>query len=190
MWNTFGTEEAKERKDRRLIKMRSADNPHLPPDFISRLEASYDPSLLAAYLQGEFTNLTTGQVYDRFDRAKHICRDLPDVSDEPIRAGIDFNIGNMSACLGVRLGNSLLLIDEISGAHDTDALAQEIRRRFPDRRILAYPDASGAARSTNSSRTDVAILESYGFSNQSPKSNPPVRDRVASVQALLENGKG
>ena len=36
---------------------------------------------------------------------------------------------------------------EISGAHDTDALAQEIRRRFPDRRILAYPDASGAARS-------------------------------------------
>ena len=190
MWNTFGTEEAKERKDRRLIKMRSADNPHLPPDFISRLEASYDPSLLAAYLQGEFTNLTTGQVYDRFDRNKHICRDLPDVSDEPIRAGIDFNIGNMSAVIGVRLGNSLLLIDEISGAHDTDALAQEIRRRFPHSRILAYPDASGAARSTNSSRTDVAILESYGFSNQSSKSNPPVRDRVASVQALLENGKG
>jgi hypothetical protein len=33
-------------------------------------------------------------------------------------------------------------------------------------------------------------LESYGFSNQSPKSNPAVRDRVASVQAVLENGKG
>jgi predicted metal-dependent hydrolase len=33
-------------------------------------------------------------------------------------------------------------------------------------------------------------LSSYGFSNQSPKANPPVRDRVAAVQAALENGKG
>jgi hypothetical protein len=190
MWNTFGTEDAQKRPDRKLIRMRTADNPWLPPDFIERLQANYDPSLLQAYLEGQFCNLTTGQVYDRFDRSKHICRDLPDVSDEPIRAGIDFNIGNMSAVIGVRLGNSLLLIDEISGAHDTDALAQEIRRRFPHSRILAYPDSSGSARSTNSSRTDVSILESYGFSNQSAKSNPPVRDRVASVQALLENGKG
>jgi hypothetical protein len=69
MWNTFGSDEAKQRPDRQLIKMRTADNPHLPPDFIERLEANYDPSLLRAYLDGEFVNLTTGQVYDRFDRA-------------------------------------------------------------------------------------------------------------------------
>ena len=190
MWNTFGTEEAKQRPDRRLIKMRTSDNPHLPQDFIERLKANYDPSLLQAYLNGEFTNLTTGQVYDRFDRAKHVITDIPNVEDEPLRVGVDFNIGNMSAVIAVRLGNQLLLIDEVSGAHDTDALAQEIRRRFPDRRIYAYPDASGGNRSTNASQTDIQILESYGFTNQSPRSNPPIRDRVASVQALLENGKG
>ena len=190
MWNTFGTEEAKQRPDRRLIKMRTVDNPHLPQDFIERLKANYDPSLLQAYLNGEFTNLTTGQVYDRFDRAKHVITDIPNVEDEPLRVGVDFNIGNMSAVIAVRLGNQLLLIDEVSGAHDTDALAQEIRRRFPDRRVYAYPDASGGNRSTNASQTDIQILESYGFTNQSPRSNPPVRDRVAAVQALLENGKG
>lgn len=190
MWNTFGTEEAKQRPDRRLIKMRTADNPHLPKDFIERLKANYDPNLLQAYLNGEFTNLTAGQVYDRFDRAKHVITDIPNVEDEPIRIGVDFNIGNMSAVIAVRLGNQLLLIDEVSGAHDTDALAQEIRRRFPDHRIYAYPDASGGNRSTNASQTDIQILESYGFTNQSPRSNPPVRDRVAAVQALLENGKG
>ena len=135
--------------------------------------------------------MTTGQVYDRFSRDKHICRDLPDVSDEILRIGVDFNVGNMSAVIGVRLGNSLLLIDEVSGSQDTDALAQEIRRRYPDRRIYVYPDASGSARSTtNASLTDISILESYGFSNQSPRSNPRVTDRVASLQALLENGKG
>ena len=189
MWNTFGTEEAQKRPDRKLIRMRSADNPHLPQDFIERLQANYDPSLLQAYLNGEFCNLTTGQVYDRFDRAKHVITDIPNVEDEPLRIGVDFNIGNMSAVIAVRLHNQLLVIDEVSGAHDTDALAQEIRRRFPDRRIYAYPDASGGSRSTNASQTDIQILESYGFTNQSPRSNPPVRDRVAAVQALLENGK-
>ena len=190
MWNTFGTEEAQQRSDRRLIRMRSVDNPHLPSDFIERMKANYDPSLLQAYLEGQFCNLTTGQVYDRFDRAKHVITNIPNVEEEPIRIGVDFNIGNMSAVIAVRLGNQLLVIDEVSGAHDTDALAQEIRRRFPDRRIYAYPDASGGSRSTNASQTDIQILESYGFTNQSPRSNPPVRDRVAAVQALLENGKG
>ncbi len=190
MWNTFGTEEAQQRPDRKLIRMRSVDNPHLPQDFIERLQANYDPSLLQAYLEGQFCNLTTGQVYDRFDRKKHVTTDIPDVSNEPLRIGVDFNIGNMSAVIGVRLGNNLLLIDEISGAHDTDAMAQEIQHRADGRQVYIYPDASGGNRSTNASRTDIQILESYGFSNQSPKANPPIRDRVVSVQALLENGKG
>ena len=190
MWNTFGSDEAKARPDRHLIKMRTADNPHLPPDFIERLEANYDPSLLRAYLDGEFVNLTTGQVYDRFNRAKHVTTTVPDISREPIRVGIDFNVGNMSAVIAVRLGSGLLVIDEIAGAHDTDALAQEIRRRHPQQQVYIYPDASGGSRSTNASQTDIQILESYGMSNQSPRSNPPVRDRVAAVQALLENGKG
>jgi hypothetical protein len=190
MWNTFGSDDARARPDRHLIKMRTADNPHLPPDFIERLEANYDPSLLRAYLDGEFVNLTTGQVYDRFDRNKHVQPDLPDTDREPLRIGIDFNVGNMSAVIGVCIGNGLLIIDEISGAHDTDALAAEIRRRYADRRIYIYPDASGGNRSTNATQTDIAILESYGMSNQSPRANPLVRDRVAAVQAMLENGKG
>ncbi len=190
MWNTFGSEEAQERTDRKLIRMRTADNPYLPQDFIERLQANYDPSLLKAYLEGQFCNLTTGQVYDRFSRDKHVTTSIPDVSTEPLRVGVDFNIGNMSAVIGVRLDNKLFLIDEISKAHDTDAMAQAIHSRAQGRKVYIYPDASGGNRSTNASRTDIEILESYGFSNQSPKANPPIRDRVASVQALLENGKG
>ena len=190
MWTTFGSEDAQQRADRKLIRMRTADNPHLPPDFIERLQANYDPSLLRAYLDGEFVNLTTGQVYDRFDRAKHVTADLPDLDREPLRVGLDFNVGNMSAVIAIRQGSSLLVIDEISGAHDTDAIGQELIRRYPGRRIYGYPDASGGNRSTNATQTDIQILEGYGISNQSPKANPPVRDRIAAVQALLENGKG
>jgi hypothetical protein len=190
MWNTFGSDDAQQRTDRKLIKMRTADNPHLPPDFIERLQANYDPTMLRAYLDGDFVNLATGTVYDRFDRSKHVTTELPDLDREPLRIGVDFNVGNMSAVIAVRMGDKLLIIDEISGAHDTDAMAQEIKARYPHRRMYVYPDASGGNRSTNATRTDIQILESYGMSNQSPKANPPVRDRVAAVQALLENGKG
>jgi PBSX family phage terminase large subunit len=190
MWETFASEDGKSRKDRRLIRMRTQDNPYLPPDFIERMQANYDPQLLKAYLDGEFVNLTTGQVYDRFDRAKHVAVQMPDISREPLRIGVDFNVGNMSAVIAIRVGKSLYVVDEISGAHDTDALAQKIKAHYPDHKIYVYPDASGGNRSTNATQTDIAILESYGMSNQSPKANPPVRDRVAAVQALLENGKG
>jgi hypothetical protein len=190
MWQTFASEDGKGREDRRLIRMRTQDNPYLPPDFIERMQANYDPQLLRAYLDGEFVNLTTGQVYDRFDRAKHVSGQCPDISREPLRIGVDFNVGNMSAVIAIRVGKSLYVVDEISGAHDTDALAQKIKAHYPDHKIYVYPDASGGNRSTNATQTDIAILESYGMSNQSPKANPPVRDRVAAVQALLENGKG
>jgi PBSX family phage terminase large subunit len=190
MWTTFGSEDAQTRQDRKLIKMRSVDNPHLPSDFIERLEANYDPTLLKAYLDGEFVNLTTGTVYDRFDRTKHVISKLPNTDREPLRIGVDFNVGNMSAVIGVKLNNTLLVIDEVSGAHDTDSLAQQIKARYPNRQIYVYPDASGGNRSTNASQTDIQILESYGMANQSPRANPPVRDRVSAVQALLENGKG
>jgi hypothetical protein len=69
-------------------------------------------------------------------------------------------------------------------------MAQELRRRYGKARVMGYPDASGAARSTNSSRSDIAILEAYDIHNMAPKANPPVRDRVSAVQALLENGNG
>jgi len=189
LYNEFGTSDALERPDRKLIKMKTVDNPHLPPDFIERLKANYDPSLLKAYLDGEFVNLNTGQVYDRFDREKHVIKSF-DADNEPLHVGVDFNIGKMSAVIAVRTPNKLIVIDEISGGHDTDAIGQEIKRRYPQRQLYAYPDASGGNRSTNASRTDIEILQSYGFSNQSERSNPPVRDRVAAVQAALENGKG
>ena len=176
--------------DTALIRARTMDNPFLPDGFVDSLMANYPPQLIKSYLEGQWVNLNTGQVYDRFDRSKHVVASVADFSDEPLRIGVDFNVGNMSAVIGVRSGNRLTIVDEITGAHDTDALAQEIKRRYPQHRIYVYPDASGGNRSTNASRTDIQILEQYGFSNQSGRSNPAVRDRVAAVQALLENGKG
>lgn len=190
MWKTFGSEQAQSMEGRKLIKMKTSDNPYLPADFIERMRSNYDPNLLLAYLDGEFVNLTTGRVYSRFNRAKHVTQTAPETEGQPLRIGVDFNVGNMTAVVALKLADRLVVVDEITGAQDTDSLAQELRRRYPSNRLYGYPDASGGNRSTNASRTDIQILESYGISNQSPASNPRVKDRVAAVQGLLENGKG
>lgn len=189
LWRTFASDEAQEHPGRRLLKLKTADNPHLPEDFIARLEANCDPRLLAAYRDGEFVNLTTGAVYDRFNRAEHV-KPAPGLEDDPLHVGVDFNVGNMTAIVCLRHEGGLHVIDEITGAHDTDSVGRTLRSKYPSHRLYGYPDASGGARSTNASQTDIQILESYGISNQSPRANPPVRDRVNAVQMLLENGKG
>ena len=185
----FDTFKKNAKPDTNLIQAKTEDNKYLPEGFIESLKANYPEQLIKAYLNGEFVNLTMGAVY-RFDRNIHVTDQLPSYKNEILRCGIDFNIQNTNCVIGVRDGNKLVIIDEITKMHDTDALAKEILRRHPNQKILIYPDASGSNRSTNSSQTDIAILEGYGFTNMSPRSNPPIRDRVSAVNSLLKNGKG
>ena len=186
-YNLFVREGHKE--DRALYKARTADNPYLPDDFLQALLENYPAALVKAYTEGEFCNLQTGAVYDRFDREKHVTEDIPDYKNEIIRFGCDFNVGNCNAAIGVIRGGHLYIFDEVGGAHDTDSMADQIREKFPNNTIYAYPDASGGNRSTNAAKTDIELLQQRRITNLSGGSNPYVRDRVAAVQALLCNGK-
>ena len=161
----------------------------MPPDFLQALLENYPASLVKAYTEGEFCNLQTGAVYDRFDRAKHVTEEMPDHSEEIIRVGCDFNVGNCNAAIGVISKGHLYIFDEIGGAHDTDSMADQLREKFKHNTIYAYPDASGGNRSTNAAKTDIQILQQRRIVNLSGASNPYVRDRVAAVQAMLRNGK-
>ena len=186
----FETFKKDPKPDTNLIQARTEDNKYLPEGFIESLKQNYPDQLIKAYLNGEFVNLTMSAVYNRFDRNIHVCDQLPSYKNEILRVGLDFNVSNTNSVIGVRDGNKLVIIDEITKMHDTDAMAQELLRRYPNQKILVYPDASGGNRSTNASATDISILESYGFTNMSPRSNPPIKDRVSAVNALLKNGKG
>jgi hypothetical protein len=188
----FDTFEKNAKEDTRLIRAKTSDNPFLPEGFIDSLLENYPPQLIQAYLNGNFCNLTSGQVYSRFDRDKHLINELPfPLENEVLKIGIDFNVMNCNAVVCVTTGGKLLVVDEIVRQQDTDALAREIKRRYGSNKIFVYPDASGAARSTiNASKTDIAILESYGFTSMALRSNPPIKDRVQTLQAVLENSKG
>ncbi len=52
-----------------LVQASTFDNEkNLPDDYIPSLLASYPPELIKAYLNGQFTNLTSGTIYHQFDR--------------------------------------------------------------------------------------------------------------------------
>ena len=51
--------------DKRLIRVRSMDNPHLPEDFVESLKRNYPPQLIQAYLDGHFVNLASAALIPR-----------------------------------------------------------------------------------------------------------------------------
>src|SRR5690606_25416095 len=57
------------------------------------------------------------------------------------------------------------------------------------RKITVYPDASGKAGRTNASESDIQIIRSAGYAVDCPNANPPVRDRVNSINGLLAHDR-
>jgi hypothetical protein len=134
------------------------------------------------------------RVYSYFDRNANVSEYGPDPgSHAELYAGIDFNVDPISAVIGVKVADQLHIIDEIIIPNsNTTELAEEIKRRYPNHKIRAYPDPSGKARKTSAigGQTDFTILEQAGFRVIAPKKAPAVADRINEVQAMLCNTNG
>lgn len=171
-----------------IIQAPTASNPHLPEGYIDSLKAVYPENLLAAYLDGQFVNLTTGTVYNAYNRISN--RSAETVKEkEPLRIGMDFNVTNMSAVIYVMRKENWHAVDELKGIYDTPAMIVSIKERFPGHNIRIYPDASGGSRKTvNASISDISLLEDAGFLVYANKSNPLVKDRVIATNQAFSKG--
>lgn len=172
----------------RLIRASTMSNAaNLPAGYIDSLRASYPANLLAAYLDGEFVNLTAGSVYAEFDRDLNGCATTIQ-GNEPLHIGMDFNVNQMSACIAVLREDCPHFVDELTGILDTPRMILAIRERYAGHAIYVYPDASGGNRkSNNASESDIALLRAAGFHVLAPASNPPVKDRVLAVNQLIHS---
>jgi hypothetical protein len=170
-----------------LFKARTKDNAaHLPDGYIENLQNSYPTQLLSAYLDGEFVNLTTGSVYNHFDRNRHRT-DARIEPREPLHIGMDFNVNNMSAAVLVLRDGQPRAVDELMGYRDTPDIIRGIKERYEGHHVTIYPDASGASRkSVNASLSDIALLRQAGFTVLANSRNPAVKDRIMAVNLLLE----
>jgi len=177
-----------------MVQAATWSNPFLPDDYIDGLRASYPPQLIEAYIEGAFVNLTSGAVYPAFSRVLNHAAVVPQPR-EPLHVGMDFNVSNMAAVVFVVRDDRPYAVAELTGVRDTPAMAALLRERYRvagfEHPITVYPDASGSSRrSVNAAVSDLVLLERAGFLVRAPASNPPVRDRVNAVNALVLNDRG
>lgn len=172
--------------NKRLIKAKTTDNHHLPNDYIDLLRASYPDAYLSAYLEGEFVNMTSGNVYPAFNRKYHHTDDV--VQDgEPLHIGMDFNVNNMAAVVFNNAGDA---VAELIGYADTPSTIKAIKDRYAGHNITIYPDASGQNTSSkNASMSDIKLLRQAGFTVKVKRTNPRVRDRIVTVNKRFEDGE-
>ena len=183
-----------------MVQASTYDNElNLPADYIPSLLASYPPQLIQAYLGGQFVNLLAGTIYHQFDRKLNACQDELE-EGEPIHVGMDFNVGKMSAIVHVERQALPRAVDELIDGFDTPDMIRRLKERFwrydgndfqKTREISIYPDASGDSRkSVNASASDIALLKAAGFRVSAPDANPPVKDRINSMNAMFCNAAG
>lgn len=172
----------------RLIKAGTSSNAkNLPGGYIDSLKSTYSSNLLAAYLDGEFVNLTSGSVYAEFDRNLNDSREKIETGD-PLHIGMDFNVSHMAAVVMVLRDGLPHAVDELTGVFDTPSMIQLLKQRYSGHSIMIYPDASGQSRkSNNASVSDLSLLQSAGFIVRSNPVNPAVKDRVLSMNAMIHS---
>jgi hypothetical protein len=172
----------------RLIKAATESNAkHLPAGYVDSLRASYPSALLSAYLDGEFVNLTAGSVYPSFDRRLNGTNETIKPEDT-LHIGLDFNVTKMAAVVHVYRDGKPRAVDELVDVFDTPAMIALIKKRYIGHSIMVYPDASGGNRkSQNASESDLTLLRQANFHVCVNPTNPAVKDRVLSMNRMLES---
>lgn len=174
----------------RIIKAATETNrKNLPAGYIESLQTSYPSNLLQAYLGGEFVNLSAGSVYPGYDRILNATDEVIRPA-EALHIGLDFNVMKMAASVHVLRGGQPHAVDELTDVFDTPAMIRLIQNRFQGHPIYIYPDASGKNRkSQNASESDLVLLKQARFMVCVNPANPAVKDRVLSMNQML-NSRG
>ncbi len=182
-----------------VIRASTTENPYLPAGFVENLRAQYTEQYAKQEIDGEFLNLTAGQAYYAFSRAKHVG---PTVID-PVRQvfyAMDWNVSPLCAVYGMHDKVKAAFCGEIyiQGSGRTSDAAEEFCRRLvnhQNKHVVIYGDMSGANRDTRNDSTDYDILErvfkAAGWRVEIRRnfSNPPFIESVEAVNASFEHGK-
>jgi hypothetical protein len=154
--------------------------------------------------EASFENLGVGRAYYAFDRA-HNLGNLPFDRRVSLAWSIDFNMNPLCSVLAQVFDGRVFIIEEmiLPDSHTLAACEEMLSRTqvlttAGPLSIDIYGDATGEQRRTSASRTDWQIVreffgryrDRYHATFHVPSANPPVKDRVNLVNALLRNHAG
>lgn len=163
----------------------------VPKSEVEEARRSLDPRTFRQEYEASFEALG-GRVYDMFEKTVHVQEWVTDLGGD-ILVGWDFNVNPMCLVLGSGAVDQLHIFDALAvPSSNTQEVAQEVRKRYPDRSIIACPDPSGRARKTSATggQTDFTLIESFGIRTDAPNAAPAVADRINNVQANFRTADG
>ena len=168
---------------------------NLAPEWFTKTLAAYEGTRLGDQeIRGILLEDVEGLVYSSFSKAAwpagNVDASVVDTGAE-ILVGQDFNVNPMASVIGVRVADELHILDALEvHTSNTEEVAGELRRRYPNRRVVVCPDPSGKARKTSApvGQTDFTILQRAGFEVRASRSAPLVVDRVNNAQAMYLQG--
>jgi hypothetical protein len=164
----------------------NADN--LDPSYIPMLEASYDKTMLDAYLRGLWVNMNGNQFYYSYDQKKNEDRSIQHNPNETVHAFMDFNVQFMTVTLWHFDGQRLRGFDEIviENNASTDTMCRRMKERgYTPERTIIYPDPAGRARKTTG-QPDHVVLRNNGYEIRIKGQAPLMRQRQLNTNNLLD----
>jgi len=182
-------EQAQQEPDWRTFSYSTIEGGNVSQEEIDAAKRTLDERTFRQEYLASFETLS-GRVYPDFSD-DNISDTVQDTGAE-IYWGTDFNVSVMAGVLGSRVGDTLHVWDELAvNQSNTDEVCTLLKERFPDRKIIAYPDPTGSARKTSSAgKTDHDIIRRYGFSCMSPKAPWSVKDKINATNWMVRAADG
>jgi phage terminase large subunit len=182
-------EQAQDQPDWQTFSYTTVQGGNVAEEEIEAARRTLDERTFRQEYLASFETLS-GRVYPNFSD-DNISEDISDKGGE-IYWGTDFNVSIMAGVLGSRVGDTLHIWDEVSvNQSNTDEVCAMLKQRFPDRKIVAYPDPTGSARKTSSAgRTDHDIIRRAGFGCVSPKAPWAVKDKINATNWMIRTADG
>ena len=183
----------------RLIQAPTTQNKFLEPDYVESMKELYDEEYYRINVLGEFGDYTSGLVVKNFSNEN--IAGLHYQPDLPLHLTFDFNVDPMSCILAHVAGGKVFYFDEfILENTTTQGTMEEVLKKYPAHKseIIVNGDASGDNRSTQSEVSNYVIIRNAlkrHYPNNKIKFdlrpyNPPIKNRIASFNAMVCNHNG
>lgn len=184
------TKGADNEQDWAAFQYTTLEGGNVDSDEIEQAMSDLDERTFKQEYLANFVNYS-GIIYYNFDRTESVKKVINN-DNKIIHIGMDFNIDPMSAVVAVQDGTTLHITDEIViYGSNTDEIVDEIKARYPNQKIIVYPDPASRQRKTSAGgRTDLSILQNAGFVVKVRNSHAQIRDRINSVNARLLSADG
>ena len=182
-------EQVDQEDDWRTFSFTTIEGGNVPPEEVEAARRTLDERTFRQEYLASFETLS-GRVYPDFSD-DNITTDIVDTGGD-ILWGTDFNVSVMAGVLASRVGDTIHIWDELAVKQsNTDEVCTLLKQRFPDRRIVAYPDPTGSARKTSAAgETDHGIIRRYGFQCITPKHPWAVKDKINATNWMIRTADG